>query len=368
MREMILKAISSVRARVFECEPRIPLSDRISFYSRLSLYLRSGIPIRIALGTMRDSAKRKGLRQVITSADAAVLDGMSLARALGMFPRSFPLFETHLIGLGERSGSLSENLAYVASLLTQRRILSRKIRSALLYPCIIVLGTVSVTGFLLFYTFPKIVPIFHGLNVPLPFTTRLLIGTSDLISHHGILICAFFVLVIGLTIWSFRYPTFRRKAEQSLFVTPILGNLIRTYNLALVSRTLTILLSSGISLVPALELVGNGTSHSDYRQALKKVGDRVAHGTTFSSGLAAHARFFPHTLVDLVAAGEATGSLSRCLGTAAELYEDELAERTRTLMTLIEPVLMITMGMLVGFVSLAIITPVYGITQNLTLH
>lgn len=368
MNKFFRNAARRFGARVRGDGPRMPLSERILLYSRLSLYLRSGIPIRDALGFIRSSAKRDASLRILNEVEKAILHGTSLTRAFGAFPEAFPSFETHLVGIGERSGSLPENLAYLASLLGRRRALSRKIRGALVYPGVIVFGTVAVTGFLLLYTFPKIVPIFRGLNTPLPFTTRALIGVSDLVTEHGFLLPVVPCLAATLFAWCLRRPQARRRVERASLRSPVVGRLIRAYNLALISRTLSTLLSSGIPLIPALELVGNGIRHEEYREAVRRVGDRVNEGQRLSGELSGSPRLFPSTLIELVSAGESTGSLGQSLATCAELYEEELDEGTRTLATLIEPALMIAMGLLVGFIAMAIITPIYGITQNLTLR
>ena len=281
------------------------------------------------------------------------------------FPKAFPAFEIHCIEVGERSGSLPESLAYLAGLLQRRRLLSRKMRAALLYPGIIAIGTVGVTGFLLLYTLPKIVPIFQDLNVTLPFTTRVLIRISDSVSDHGVLMSGMSCLLAFCLFWFARTPWASRSIELMVLRTPLIGRLVSSYNLALISKTLSTLLSSGISLIPALALVGNGMTHSLYREAVSRLGERVNEGSRLSTELGRFPKLFPHTFMELTFVGESTGSLGKSLGTAADLYEEELDEQTRTLTTLIEPALMIVMGLMVGFVAMAIITPIYGITQGM---
>lgn len=366
------KVLFSIRKtftlRLAWTRPHMSVSERIHFYSRLSLYLRSGIPIRDALGFMCDSARLPSSRKILSDVDGAILEGTSLTRALGAFPKVFPSFETHFVEVGERSGSLAENLRYAASLLNRKRVLTRKIRSALIYPLVIVLGTVAITCFLLFYTFPKIIPIFKGLDVPLPITTRMLIGVSDLTANHGLLLLGIACLVavcIGVVL---SRPKVRQCAEKAGLRSPLFGNLIRSYNLALFSRTLAILTKSGIPLIPALHLLGNGIRHQEYRAALKTISERVSEGRRLTQELKAYPALFPHTLLELIASGESTGSLGSSLSSASEFYEEELDEGIRTLTILIEPALMIVMGVLVGFIAMAIITPIYGITQNLSLH
>lgn len=332
---------------------------RIHFYNRLSLYLRSGIPIREALHLIRGSARKEDARYLL-DVEEAVLSGRPLSEALNRFPA----FETHLVAVGEQSGSLPQNLAYLASLLVRRRVLRRKLLSALIYPCIIVLGSIGVTAFLFLYTFPKILPIFEGLHTSLPFSTRVLIGMSHLVSEHGFVLLLTILVCTSGFLWLTRLPRCRQWLETFIVRVPILRSFVCNYSLSLISRTLSTMLTSGMSFVSALHTIG---SHSRlYQNALREVGVHIHEGERLSVAMSRYPHLFPHTFIELIVAGESTGSLSTSLQTCAEICEEELDEHTRTLTTLIEPVLMITMGLLVGFIAMAIITPIYSMTEHMT--
>lgn len=347
---------------------RFSLTERILLFDRLSLYLRAGIPITQALGHIRDVSPTKSSRRVLSGVFAIITHGTTLAKTLESFPSHFPPFEAHLIAIGEMSGKLPDNLAHLASLLRRQRTLKRKVRGALLYPLIIAIGAVCVTGFLIFYLFPKIIPVFAGLNVPLPFTTRFLIGTSNLFANHGLLLFVVFIIILICTAMLLRLRSVRRCIDRLMFMLPFIRSLIRTYHVAVHMRTLAMLLESGIPLMPALALARSGISHASYEAALVAIEAQVSAGQKLSGELGKYPHLFPAVTVQLAAAGELTGTLSRSLASCADLYEEELEELTRRLATLIEPALMIFVGGIVGFVAIAIISPVYGITQNLNLR
>jgi type IV pilus assembly protein PilC len=263
---------------------------------------------------------------------------------------------------------LPDNLSYLASLLRRKQQLTGKVRSALLYPFLVALLTLGLTVFLVCFAFPKIVPLFRGLRTPLPLSTRILIGIEDLLTHHTyMLLTVSLATIVGLTalICLSRLRPYR---EYLLLRTPLIGPLMRAYYLAVLSRILASLLQSGIPLYTSLTLARAGVQNGEFTEAVTAAEEGVYRGARLSEQLRERDGLFPPSLVGLIVAGEATGSLAASLSTVAELCETELDERTRTLTTLIEPALMILMGVLVGSVALAIVSPIYGITQNISAY
>jgi len=350
------------RLATFVRTPGVPLKERILLYERLSLYLRSGVPLSRALASVLDGAPAPS-RAALAPAFASVLGGIPLSASLS---GTFPPFETQVVRIGEESGRLPESLAYLAALLRRRHVLKSKVRSALLYPAFVAAGSVLLTGFLLLYVFPKIVPLFRGLRTPLPLSTKLLIGVSDLVERHWLLLLLGGASVFLLICFALRRKSVRRRLEVSALRTLGIGPFVRAYQLALLSRVLSSLLASGIALLPALGLARGALKHGGYRSALASIAERINAGSRLSESLDGQRLLFPASFTSLVATGESTGSLAETLALSAELYEAELDERTRTLTTLIEPALMVSMGLVVGFIAIAIISPIYGITQSLT--
>ncbi len=347
---------------------RLRTDDGILLAKRLALYLRSGVPIAQALALMQEDAATSNSARVLEAVAADVNRGLKLSSALSQFPRVYGTFHANLIAIGEASGTLPENLHYLAELLTRRKHLRQKVLSAMVYPGIIMVGTILVSGFLVFYAFPKILPLLKGFHTKLPFTTRLLIGLYSGLTRHALFLGALLACVCIGILYLWHKPGVRKRAALIQLHIPLLNSLSRSYYLASIFRTLATLLQSGIRLEAALALTADGLSASMYRESLNTIRTSVLQGSRVSTHVRAYPSLYPSTVRQLIALGEATGRLRESCSTIAEIYEERLDELTRTLSVLVEPALMIGMGCVVGFVALAIITPIYGLTQNLNVH
>ncbi|MDB5245561.1 MAG: type secretion system domain, type pilus assembly protein PilC [Parcubacteria group bacterium] len=347
---------------------RIRSDERILFAKRLALYLRSGIPIVQALALMVEDTKTGNHITLLRAVTTEVTQGRTLSQALGAFPKAYTAFHTNLIAVGEASGTLADNLNYLAQLLERKAHLNRKIVSALVYPAIIMLGTLAVSGFLVLYAFPKMIPLFRGFHATLPFTTRVLIGISDLIARHGLLLLLGFALIVASLVFFLRKPRIRRCLQFINIRIPLIASLTTFYYLSAIHRTLALLLESGMRIEASLLLAGDGLANAPYKESLEHIRRSIVEGNLVSVAMRTEQRLYPAIVTQLVSAGEKTGNLKESFKTIADIYEDHLDELTRTLSTLVEPALMLVMGLIVGFVALAIITPIYGLTQNITVH
>jgi type II secretory pathway component PulF len=294
--------------------------------------------------------------------------GTSLADALATFEYLVGAFTVNIIKVGEASGTLSGNLAYLAEELKKKDALRKKVLGALVYPAIIIIATVGISLILTVYIFPKISPIFQGFKHQLPLSTRILIALSSFLIHNGIL---FFVVLVGVCvglIFLMRIPRMRRVTDQTILTLPIFGTLSRSYNLANITRTMSLLLNGDVHIVPALEIISKSTANTVYQDDLTRIADAVRHGKKLSMHMRECGDRFPALCTQMIAVGEETGDLAGSLMYVSDMYEEDINELTKNLATLIEPVLMIVMGIIVGFIAISIITPIYGITQDLTLH
>jgi type IV pilus assembly protein PilC len=345
----------------------IGMHDRILFARRLSLYLRAGIPIVEALGLIHDDA-HGSLATLLQSLIQNISQGSPLSRALSYFPRIYKPFHIQLITIGEASGTLPDSLTHIAELLTKRSQLSRTLTSALVYPFLIGIGTLALSGLLIGYVFPKLTPLFRGLHTTLPFTTRVLISLSSLLSHHYLIILiSFTALVVGLW-YSLRIQAIQNLLDRLILSTPVLGSVAKSYFLAHIFHSLSLLLKSGVRLDAAISFVKDSTSQHLYKTSLAQIEMKILTGIKITDTM----RTFPHlyslTVIQLLTAGERTGTLSESAQSVSEIYEQSLTEQLQKMTVLIEPILMLTMGLIVGFVALAIITPMYALTQNLSTH
>lgn len=345
---------------------RISTKEKAIFAKRLAFLVKAGVPIiqslKILQKQSRSRAKTKMLDQVI----ADVSNGQFLSSSLAKFENNFDNFAVNLIRIGEESGTLEENLNYLADELKKKHLLKRKVLGSMVYPVFIVIATLGMAGLLTIYIFPKILPIFKSLNVTLPLTTRALIWTSDFLVAYGWLVGLGLVGFIVLAAFLLRMEKIRYWAHHILLRIPLFGDISQKYHLANLCRTLGLLLKSDIRIVRAFAIASDTTSNLVYKKELKVLAASISRGEKFTDRMEKHAKIFPHMLSQMLAIGETTGNLNETFIYLSEMYENEVEDLTKNLSTVLEPALMIFMGVIVGFIAISIITPIYEVTQHLT--
>jgi type IV pilus assembly protein PilC len=345
---------------------RVSLEQQMLMVKRLAILLKAGVPILQALKMMQKQTQSKMVKFVLDDLAGGVAGGQYLHFVLDKYRRHFGDFAINLIKVGEVSGTLHENLGYLADELKKTRELRRKVVSALVYPIFIVVATIGITLMLTLYVFPKILPLLQSFKGELPFTTRALIFISHTLGSWGWLIAA---AVIGLVflfgVLMKKSYKFHLNVDWLLLKIPVLGKLFQAYHMANFCRTLGILLKSDVRIVEAAKITAKITTNFVYQKSLNGLSDVITKGGKISEYLEIQGKLFPPMISQMVTVGESTGKLSDTLLYLAEIYEEEVDELTKNLSTSIEPMLMIFMGLLVGFVALSIITPIYSFTQNI---
>ncbi len=346
---------------------RFSIKEQTLFAKRMSFLVKAGVPLVECLHLIRTQTKSKSKSRVYDAVIHDVSNGQYLSTSLGKYKRLFGEFAINLIRVGENSGILSQNLAYLADELEKKHQLQRKVIGTLVYPIFISIATLGVTGVLTAYIFPKLMPIFTSLHVELPLTTRALIAVSSYLREWGIVtILGLIICVAALLFVRGRFERVRMGGDRVLLRLPLAGTITRAYNLTNFCRTLGLLLRSGITLTDGLAIVAETTKNRVYRKACLELAAEAIHGEPTSRGLIKRNDLYPDILGHMVAIGEKTGNLSPTLTYLAELYESEVEGLTKSLSSSIEPVLMIVMGLLVGLIAVSVITPIYSITQHLS--
>lgn len=295
-----------------------------------------------------------------------VVSGVALSKSFAKFPRIFSAFSVQILRVGESSGTLEESLSYLAEELKKRQALKAKVIGAFIYPALITVATLGITLFLTIYLFPKIMPVFASLGIRLPLPTRIMITLSTFLTQWG-LVCVV-CIACGMVCISFAARKFRIVGWYFDWITlyiPLCGRMMRFYYIASTSRTLGLLLSSGLQLHEALFVTTQTVGNRIYQEAFSGLAASVTRGDTISNYMISQKTLFPDIMIDMVAVGERSGTLQQTLVYLSDVYDSEVEEFTKNISTLIEPALMMVMGLLVGFIAVSIITPIYGITQNL---
>src|SRR3989344_5826472 len=345
---------------------RFSTKEKMFFIKGLAFLTGAGVPLLHSLQVLRRQGKNRAKAKMFDVVIEDVSNGQYLSTSLAKFSNVFGDFAVNIIKVGETSGILNQNLIYLAEELKKKHALRQKVVSALVYPIFITIATLLLTSLLTVFIFPKLQPIFTSLNVVLPFTTRALIATSDFLRSYGIhLILGIIGAVILFFILMRRSKAFHYGVDQIVLKTPLLGSIAQNYNLTNFCRTLGLLLKSGLKINDALGITADTTNNLRYRKEIRAMVETTTRGERISKHLERHPGLFPDILPQLVGIGETTGNLSETLIYLSELFEADVDEATKNLSGYLEPVLMIFMGILVGFVAVSVITPIYEITQNL---
>ncbi len=344
---------------------KISVQEKILFVKNLAVMTKAGMPILDSLRLLQKQTKSRSMKKILEQISGDIANGQFLSTSMERYVNIFGDFTVNIIRVGEASGILYENLNYLAEELKKKQELKRKILGALIYPIIVVIATLSITGFLTIYIFPKILPIFKSLNVNLPITTKILIAVSDFLIVYGVHVIIGIVTAIILGWLILKISTIKFLTHRLVTYLPLFGNISQSYNMANFCRTLGLLLKSDIKVVEALSITANTLTNQVYKKELKAISLEIAGGEEISKHLGKKSHLFPPMLSQLIAIGETTGNLSDTLLYLSEFYENKVDEVTKNLSTILEPVLMIVMGAIVGFIALSIITPIYEVTQGL---
>ena len=268
--------------------------------------------------------------------------------------------------MGESSGTLEENLSFLADWLERDHDLRQEIKAATLYPKFIFGATFLLGGGLSIYILPNLVPLFDQLRVELPFTTRMLLAFSLFIQKFWFLVFAGIIFLIVGFIFLNKIKSVRRFSHLLYIKMPFVKGLVMSYQLALVSQLFFTLFKSGLPISEALAITSEAATNTHYQESIQQIKDRVGKGTTLSQAMSKYSKLYPKNMIGIIATGEKSGTLDTSFDYLSEFYSKEVRNKTKKLPTTIEPVLLVFIAIVVGFVALSIISPIYELTQGLS--
>ena len=339
--------------------------EQILFAKRMGFLMKAGVPILESLVLLKKQAKSKSANKIFQQIILDVSGGQFLYGSLAKLNGTFGDFAINIIKVGEQSGILSQNLNYLAEQLTKKLQMKRKILGALFYPFFIVAATLVLTLVLTIFVFPKVLPIFSSVSLNLPISTKILIFVSGFLIKFDLPLLLALIGSAAAFIFLMKRPKFKMLIEHLILKTPLAGSISQNYYLSNFCRTLGLLLKGDARLDKAIRITANATENLVYQREFKNAAAFVDKGGKISEYLESRPGFFPDMLSYMVAIGETAGNLSETFLYLADMQESEVDELTKNLSVLIEPVLMVFLGLLVGFVAISIITPIYAVTQKL---
>lgn len=344
---------------------RVKMHELVVFYHNLSVMMSAGLSLSRVLDILERQTKKKKFKEIINNLAQEISRGNTLSSAMGKHKNVFEPLVVSMVRAGEESGNLSEVLKVVGDQLEKSYMLKKKIKGALIYPTV-VLSVMALIGALMFvYVVPTLTATFKELNVVLPTSTKIIIWISDFLNNHLFLGIVLVIAFVWSVMAGLRTKVGHRLLEKSFFYLPIVKSLVRQSNAARTTRTLSSLLSSGVDMLEAIAITRDVLQNSFYKDALRVAGERVQKGTTLSSVFAEYEHIYPLFVGEMIEVGEETGKLSSMLLNVALFYEDEIDTVTKNMTTIIEPLLMVVIGLGVGFFAVSMITPMYSLMSGI---
>ena len=329
---------------------------------QLATLVRSATPLADALTTVARQTDKPRLKSILLAVRAQVLEGHTLADGLAQFPHVFDSLYIATVSAGEQSGHLDLVLERLADYTEIRQQTRQRVQLALLYPIILTVMAIGVVTALLAFVVPEVVKVFENTGQSLPWLTRALIASSDFLNNYFL----FILIVIVIGVWVFnrllKNIEFKTRVHRYLLRLPIAGTLIRGMNTARLARTLSILSSSNVPLLQAMQIAAQVLTNLPMHNAVETAAFRVREGSSLAQSLE-QSGYFPPLLIQLVSGGEASGELEKMLEHAASSQERELQTLIATLFGLLEPLLILTMGVVVLVIVLAILLPIFDLNQ-----
>lgn len=345
---------------------RVTAIDKIALVRNIALILRSGLSIIEAIQILVIDSNKVAIRNILERADVNLQKGQQLSVTLGLYKKIFPQVFIGLVQAGEASGHLEMALEQLADQMAKDYDLTKKVKSALAYPIILLAASVMVVALLMVFVLPKMAKTFQMSGVQLPLITRIIVGLSTFITTH---ILGIVVLVVGLIVL---LPIIRRSESgrkflvSSAFKIPVIREFMKKIALVRFTRNLGMLIGSGINIIDALSLAGDTIGNELYRQHVIGSVQQIKKGIPLSETLREKPKLFPHLLISMITVGEKTGTLEFVLKTFANFYDEEVGRTLKDLTTFLEPLLLLFMGLVIGTIALSILLPIYQLVGKFT--
>ena len=350
--------------KFFSLIKKVKSQEVITFAKNLAVMIEAGLSVSRALSVLGKQSKNKNFIKILENIMVSVNGGETLSASLGAHPDVFSSLFVSMVKAGEESGKLSNSLKIVADQLEKFQNLSKKIKGAMIYPAVIVSVMLVIGVILMVYMVPMLTETFKGLNIQLPLPTRIIIAISDFLKANIII-----TLVTALAlIFGFMAGLKTQKGKNMLdsvtLHTPIIKNMAKEVNAARTARTLSSLISSGVEIVAAIGITSAVLQNHYFKNLLNDAAKKVETGELLSASLSnSNSNLFPLFVGEMLAVGEETGRITDMLNNIASYYEDEVDQKTKNLSTIIEPFLMILIGIVVGVFAVAMMLPTYSLVD-----
>lgn len=343
----------------------IKADENIAFTKNLSAMLGAGLTLSRALSVIDRQAQNKYLKKIVLSLEESVKAGSSFHEAMAAFPKVFSKLFVAMTKAGEESGQLSDTLKIVANQMETSNNLTKKVKGAMIYPSIIIFAIILIGILMLIYVVPTLSSTFASLGTQLPLATRVIVAASNFMVHNVVVV---FISVVVVVFGGLTFLKSRTGGKMLLFIglrLPVIGELIRETFSARAARTLSSLLSSGVEMLTAISITGEVVGENVFGKVLVDAQELVKKGEPLSKAFENNKKLYPIFFSEMIAVGEETGKVASMLEQVAIFYEVDVDNRTKDLSTIIEPILMLFIGVFVGVFALSMIAPIYSLSSKI---
>jgi type IV pilus assembly protein PilC len=344
---------------------RVKDDELVMVTRNLGSMLVAGLPLTRALAVIERQSKNPRLKGVIKDVLVRINKGEQFYQALARHPKVFNDLYIAMIQAGEESGGMADSLATLSTQMEQSSSLKKRIKGAMMYPSIVIIILVIIGILMMIYVMPSITGTFEGLGTELPTTTKALIAVSNFMSNNALLTFALLGIFVGGNLTFFKSKIGKRVSSWIIPKLPVIGTMAKETNAARTARTLSSLLSSGVDVIRALNITEQVVQNYYYKEIIAEAAKRVEKGTALSEVFIEREDLYPILVGEMILVGEETGGIAKMLQELAVFYENEVQQKTKDLSTIIEPILMVFIGGVVGFFALAVIAPIYSIGESI---
>lgn len=345
---------------------RITDSDKVAFAHQLSIMFKSGIPLTEALKTIAKQTKNEAFKDSISKVAKDVEGGAPISQALSQYPRAFDPFFVNMIKAGEASGKLSENLENLASHMEKDKALKDKIRSATVYPAFILVVFLAIFSAMAFFVIPQFEQLLSGeYGVKLPKLTIAVFGMARFLRNNMIVFFAFLIFAVLLIIQISRTKDGKRFFDTNLIKVVLVGDLIKKVQITTMAESLSTLISAGLPISQCLEITADVVNNDVYKDVTLEMREEVRRGSPMSAVLISYPEIIPALLTQMVVVGERTGNLEQALKKVVSFYQEEVWRTTDNLIALIEPILIVTIGIAVMLFAVSVFFPMFSVMNTI---
>ncbi|MBU0722279.1 type II secretion system F family protein [Patescibacteria group bacterium] len=341
----------------------IPISEKLFFVQNLAIMLKAGISLSVTLKTLTRQTNNKRFSEIIDDISRNVENGVSFTESLRPHEKIFGQLFISMIESGEISGKLEDVLKKLYIQFKKSHELGSKVKGALTYPAVILVAITGIGIFMMISVIPKITAMFKDFNAELPLATKILIKLSGSLVSNGLLYLIGLIIFILILVQSIKTKKGKYIFHGLLLKLPILSPIIKKINLARFARTISSLLKTDIMLIKSFQITANVLGNVYYHDALNEMSDKIKKGCTINEVIANYPKLFPPVVTQMISVGEETGELDYILEELAEFYEGEIDQIMNNLPAIIEPILILSLGVIVGGIAVAVIMPMYSLTS-----